>query len=306
MIFSIGELLAEFVSHRTDCGLEITTEFSGPFPSGAPAIFADQIARVGGRSAIIGTVGNDPFGRMIDGRLKADGVDTSHLRTSETLTTGTAFVSYFSDRSRVFVFHLEGTAADDLFAPAELPDGSILHISGASLHSSKIRAAIQELVGNNRERCRISFDPNVRPELMADEKVRSTVDMLVEVCDFFLPSDADLEALFPLRAPCQIIEEQLSAGKCAVVVKQGEKGVVGSNGKGLLRLGALPVNEVDPTGAGDCFCGTFLGLLDQGRDFAEALESANVAGALHVTRLGPMDWNPTLSEIQVRLECQEI
>ena len=302
MIYAVGELLAEFVSHEIGCGLESTTDFSGPYPSGAPAIFADQVSRVGGKSAMMGTVGNDPFGRLIARRLDADGVDTSHLRTSATLTTGTAFVSYYADGSRVFVFHLEGTAADDILVPPDLPEGSLLHISGASLSNPGICAAIRELVENNRAACRISYDPNTRPDLVGDDMFRATVELLVETCDYFLPSDADLDVLFPSRTPAQVIEDHLCTGKRAVVVKQGAKGVVGSDGNGILRLDAVPVEEVDPTGAGDCFCGTLLGLLDQDWDFANALKAANMAGAMHVTRRGPMEWNPTLGEIQDQLD----
>ena len=87
-------------------------------------------------------------------------------------------------------------------------------------------------------------------------------------------------------------------------MKQGARGVIGSDGTSLIRLPALAVDEVDPTGAGDCFCGTLIGLLDQGYPFKEALAAANIAGALHVTQRGPMEWNPTLSEIQEHLEME--
>lgn len=305
MIYAIGELLTEFVSHKTGCGLESTTEFSGPFPSGAPAIFADQVARVGGQVSMIGTVGDDPFGRLILHRLASDGVDTSLVGTSASLTTGTAFASYYADGSRVFVFHLEGTAADNIDAPTDLPEGSLLHISGASLGNSKIRAAIHYLVGNVRVRCRISYDPNIRAELLGDRKAKSTIDMLIDHCDYFLPSDADVETLFPGKSAEWVIEDQLASGKRAVVVKQGDQGVVASDGNTTLRLPAVPVDELDPTGAGDCFCGAFLGLLDQGWRFEDALRAANIAGAMHVSKRGPMEWNPALADIQKRLAPQE-
>jgi sugar/nucleoside kinase (ribokinase family) len=54
---------------------------------------------------------------------------------------------------------------------------------------------------------------------------------------------------------------------------------------------------VDPTGAGDCFCGTFVTLSAAGQPLLLALTRANAAGALAVTRLGPMEGNSTLAEI---------
>ena len=93
-------------------------------------------------------------------------------------------------------------------------------------------------------------------------------------------------------------------GKKIVVVKQGVKGVLGSDGSDLIHVRPHAVKEVDPTGAGDCFCGTLIGLLDQNKTFREALVSANMAGALHVTRRGPMEWNPTLTEVRKHLELE--
>ncbi|HET7412993.1 MAG TPA: PfkB family carbohydrate kinase [Pararhizobium sp.] len=112
MIITAGELLVEFVSHEAGCGLERLATYTGPYPSGAPAIFIDQAARMGARTAIYGGVGKDGFGKALLERLEQDGVDTSHVAIAEGRSTGTAFVSYFKDGSRVFIFHLAGTAAD--------------------------------------------------------------------------------------------------------------------------------------------------------------------------------------------------
>ncbi len=306
MIYTAGEMLAEFVSHEVGCKLEKTTEFSGPYPSGAPAIFIDQVARVGGSAAVIGAVGDDPFGRMLRVRLITDGVDTSHLRTSPNLTTGTAFVSYFEDGSRTFVFHMDGTAADDFGPCPILPRGSTLHVSGASLGNPKVRAIIDRLVQQMSDAGTISYDPNIRPELMKDPSVRAVIERVIESCNIFLPSDADIEVLFPGKSPEAVIRDMIDQGKKIVVVKRGPKGVVGSDGKETIRLRPHNVEEVDPTGAGDCFCGTLISLLSQDRTFRDALEAANMAGALHVTQRGPMEWNPTFSEIQQHLEAQTV
>lgn len=306
MIYTAGEMLAEFVSHEIGCKLEKTTEYSGPYPSGAPAIFIDQAARVGAKTGVIGTVGDDPFGRMLRSRLSADGVDTTHLSTSRDRTTGTAFVSYFDDGSRRFVFHLDGTAADEFSNVPDLPQNVTLHISGASLGNANIRAVVEGLLDRLPKSATVSYDPNIRRELVKDETVRKVIDRIVERCDVFLPSESDIEALFPDRTLEAVIETLLTKGKRIVVVKQGAAGVVGSDSKGLIRLRPHVVEQVDPTGAGDCFCGTLMGLLDQGRAFRNALEAANMAGALHVTRRGPMEWNPTFAEIQHHLQAETV
>lgn len=298
MIFSIGELLVEFVSHETGCGLKKLSTYSGPFPSGAPAIFADQVAMVGAKSAVIGSVGDDPFGQIILERLNFDGVDTRYINRTVNRTTGTAFVSYFNDGSRTFVFHLDDTAADNISNTPKLEKGSILHISGASLGNKNIRDIIMDMIKQSKSNCIISYDPNIRPELMKDASIQSCINEIMDVADILLPSETDLAALYPDVSPETFIKDMISRGKTAVIVKCGANGAIGSDGNGLIRAEPIQVEEVDPTGAGDCFCGTFLGLFDLQYDFASALTSANIAGALHVSKRGPMEWNPSLQEIK--------
>lgn len=306
MIIAVGEMLVEFVSHTTGCGLTKLSTFSGPYPSGAPVIFANQAARVGAKSAIIGSVGADPFGDMLTARLSHDGVDMRFVGKSISHTTGSAFVSYFEDGSRTFVFHMNGTAADQIENIPTLERGSILHISGASLGNQKLRSVIMELVEQARTGCKISYDPNMRPELMKDSSIQSCIDYIIDASDFLLPSGTDLEALFPAVSPETFIKDMLSRGKSAVVVKQGAKGAIGSCGAGIDYVESVQVEEIDPTGAGDCFCGTFIGLIDQGYTFTQALSAANVAGAMHVSKRGPMQWNPSLQEIKSFSEIESI
>ena len=90
------------------------------------------------------------------------------------------------------------------------------------------------------------------------------------------------------------------------MLKKGERGVEGLSATGeRVALAAHPVEVRDPTGAGDCFCATFVALIARGpRDFRQALERANAAGALAVTRIGPMEGASTLATIEAFLEAR--
>ena len=111
-ILVLGEILVEFVSHTKNCALASIGEYSGPYPSGAPAIFADQAARVGGRAVMVGGLGADGFGRSTLQRLQDDRVDVNQIVMNPELATGVAFVSYFDDGSRDFIYHIAGSAAE--------------------------------------------------------------------------------------------------------------------------------------------------------------------------------------------------
>ncbi|HET7100747.1 MAG TPA: PfkB family carbohydrate kinase, partial [Terriglobia bacterium] len=73
-IVAFGEMLVEFVATQPGQTFDSPGAFEGPFPSGAPAIFADQAARQGARVAIAGCVGRDAFGEAVLQRLADDGV----------------------------------------------------------------------------------------------------------------------------------------------------------------------------------------------------------------------------------------
>jgi fructokinase len=82
-----------------------------------------------------------------------------------------------------------------------------------------------------------------------------------------------------------------------VALKRGAAGAVARDQEQTVDMPGHAVTVVDPTGAGDCFCGTFVTRLAAGDGLALALSRANAAGALAVTRLGPMEGNSTLAAI---------
>lgn len=307
-VISIGELLVEFVSHDKGCRLRRIGEYSGPYPSGAPAIFADQVARCGVRSSLFGAVGRDGFGASLMQRLTEDGVDTAGVRERGDLTTGVAFVSYNDDGTRQFIFHLTDTAADSVeFTAGDLPEGDlILHVSGASLGDPRLRAAIMTAVDAVAARSgRISVDPNARPELMRDPAARQALDAVMARASILLPSTSDLAFLFPDLAEDDAVDRLISGGAGIVALKRGAAGAAVIANGARHEVAPHRVTEIDPTGAGDCFCGAFVACLAQGRPVAEALRIANAAGALAVTRRGPMEGNADLPEIQRFLDRED-
>ena len=307
-VVAIGEVLVEFVSHARGCALERVAQYSGPYPSGAPAIFADQAARMGARAHLFGGVGRDGFGRAVLARLRSDGVGVEGVAVTPGLSTGTAFVSYHDDGSRDFIFHLAGTAADAFEVAADMLPAApvVLHVSGASLGVPRLRAAILRAVAAALEAGgSVTCDPNARPELMRDDAARAALDEVVACAACLMPSIGDLGFLLPDLGEEAAIERLLRSGAGIVALKRG------ANGATILADGArhdIPghaVDEIDPTGAGDCFCGTFVASLTQGASPAEAGRRANAAGAIAVTRRGPMEGNSGPEEIEAFLAARE-
>lgn len=293
-ILAVGELLVEFVSHQKGCALLELSDYSGPYPSGAPAIFIDQAAQMHARTRIFGGLGTDNFGNALVNRLQTNGVDTSGIARHFHKTTGVAFVSYFDDGSRTFIFHLTNTAADAVGDISfEFPDGPLLlHVSGSSLGNPVLRTAIEKCVSEVIDRGgKVSCDPNARAELMQDSKVREALDDIMGKSVYLFPSTSDLEFLFPGKSEHEVMTSLHSRGAEIVALKRGADGSTLSSGDGLITLPGHAVDEIDPTGAGDCFCGTFLAMLTQGHSLETAGRYANAAGALAVMKRGPMEGN---------------
>ena len=310
VIGSAGELLVEFVATDKDGHHRRPTTYAGPFPSGAPGIFIDQAAKLGAKAAFVGAVGDDAFGDVLRQRFEVDGVDLGLIGRVAGVPTGSAFVSYNSDGSRDFVFNIAQSAASGFEASDAVADALIamgldaFHISGSSLGDPAMAEKLMSL-------CRklhaggvpLSFDPNIRKELLGDPGYRRTVDALLDLSSFILPSEEDTAVLFPGESFDSFAPRLIAGGAKVVALKRGANGA-----RGLTRAGetadlpAFAVSVVDPTGAGDCFCATLVTLLaSEEFSFGEALRCANAAGALAVGKTGPMEGNSTRAEIDTFL-----
>ena len=306
----IGELLVEFVCASKNGHHRKVDSYSGPFPSGAPGIFIDQAARCGADCIFSGAVGDDAFGQVIVDRLVADGVDPRLIKTVKGVPTGSAFVSYNDDGSRDFVYNIVLSAAAQfdgndktVVALADFrPD--IMHVSGSALSNSEMCAKVlhvcKALHGTG---VRISFDPNVRKELMGNPFYFDAVKDLMAIASIFLPSEDDAAALFPGEALSSFAAKLFARGMEYVILKKGEKGSEAMSRSGeYVNLQAHKVDVLDPTGAGDCFCATFVTLVASGNySLPEAMARANAAGALAVSKVGPMEGNSRLDTIEAFL-----
>lgn len=309
-IASIGELLVEFVCADKDGRHRRVGTYSGPYASGAPGIFIDQAALCGGRCIFAGAVGHDAFGQVILERLTADGVDTGLIAMVPGVPTGSAFVSYNADGSRDFVYNIVHSAASQFVVDHTTIEKlvnfgtGIMHVSGSVLASAAMREKVLRIckVLHGRDTA-ISYDPNIRKELISDPDYFTTVNELMAICTYFLPSEEDADVLFPGESLESYAPKLFAKSADYVVLKKGDKGSSGIHRDGeTYNFPAHKVNVVDPTGAGDCFCATLTTLISSGQfPFEKALQYANAAGALAVTRIGPMEGNSTRAEIEIFL-----
>ena len=287
VILTVGEALMEFRRATADGLLTVPGAWDGPFPSGAPAIFASVAARLGAPSALAAAVGQDRFGAALLERLRRDGVATDAVGVIDGRATATAFVAYDERGDRDFWFSVHDSAAvhiDSGAAARVARDADWLHVSGTALAfggalADAVEAAAEIVL---RSGGRLSVDPNLRPDAPAAARAR-TVELARRASVLF-PSDGELAALG--------LVEHAVPDHVLVCHTRGGAGVVLSGGG----LGAEPVavaapaaHEVDPTGAGDTFAAAFVTAMRDGADPVGAAGRACATAARSVGVLGAME-----------------
>jgi len=302
-VIALGEALVEIMRPGTGMPLDQPGTFLGPYPSGAPAIFADAVARLGVSCGFIGCVGADPFGTCLERRLREDGVDTTYLQAIPGAATGVAFVAYNEDGSRQFIFHIADAAAGRL-GPEQVDAGYVksarwVHITGSSLSVNEpMRRACYRAVELAAEAgATISFDPNLRAELMAPEQLRSLVEPVLAHATVVLPSGDEARLLTGQDDDADACRALLQRGVKIVALKRGAAGSTLFTEDGQIDVPGFPVAEVDPTGAGDCYAAGLAAGLLWGWDLKDAARFANAVGALAVTQQGPMEGAPHRHEV---------
>ncbi|MFW9987805.1 MAG: sugar kinase [Candidatus Odinarchaeota archaeon] len=300
-IISLGELLVDIIRKKKNIPhRKIGAIYRGPFPSGAPANYVNSAARMGStfslKAGFIGVIGDDEFGKCIIEKLQKDNVDISQIRVIKGLTTGIAFNQYNSDGSRKFIF-AKGAAGK--ISPKDINADFIknaknLHITGSALYISKTSCEACYKAVNLAKSINpdiiISFDPNLRLEMLSLEEILKISKPILETTTILLPSGKEAELLAGINDSKVACRKLLTMGPKIIILKQGKAGCIiftKDNQEGL-KVESFKVIEKDPTGAGDAFGGAFIVGFLAGWDLEKAALFANAVGALKVESIGPM------------------
>lgn len=315
-VIALGEVLIDFTpSGVNDQGCLLFARN----PGGAPANVLAANSRLGGKTALMGKVGDDLFGRFLAQTLTEAGINTQGLVLDGQVHTTLAFVQLRADGERDFGFYRD-PGADTCLRPEEVDlslveQGDIFHFGSLSLTHEPARSATRHALGHAR-RCGklISYDPNYRPPLWPDER---TAVAAMAAC---LP-DADLVKVSEEEMALLTGETDLARGSLRlaergpglVLVSRGEAGSYYRRGADCGAVPPFRVKAVDTTGAGDAFLGAVhAGLRGKGRadlphlsveGLEHLLRFANAAGALTTTQPGAIPALPTRAEIEALLHA---
>ena len=314
-VAALGELLIDFTCLSTDADGYPTM---AAHPGGAPANYLAALTKFGAKTAMIGKVGSDAFGRLLIKTLKGTGIDTRGMLVSDDVFTTLAFVTLDDSGNREFSFARKPGADTQLrFDEIDLGviDASkVLHFGTLSMTNEPARDATYKAVkyaaGHGKL---ISFDPNLRKPLWDDlDEAKRQMLWGLRHADIVKISDEETEFLFgiaPEAAAKHIID---SFGVRLVYVTCGAEGCFyrTKTASGFVKaLSGIAVK--DTTGAGDIFGGSAMyGLLRAGgvpeKLTAEELENivsfACASAGLSTTKAGGISSVAELDEVEAAMK----
>ncbi|MGB6766147.1 carbohydrate kinase family protein [Mycobacterium sp.] len=242
---------------------------------GSPLNVAVGLGRLGREVDFLTYIADDAYGRRITEYLNAAGVQlVSESRTAE--RTATARSTIAEDGSADYVFDLDWqlSGTPPVAPPLFVHTGSIAAVQDPGC------LAVAALIDTYRVSATVTFDPNVRPSLIADRDLaRERIEHLVERSDIVKVSEEDLRWLDPDRPPERIAQTWLALGPAIVAVTMADRGAAAVCAAGVARVPARPVQVVDTVGAGDAF---MVGLID-------ALWASDLLGAQRRVELAALD-----------------
>ena len=317
-VTAMGELLIDFTRNGVSAQGNPVFEAN---PGGAPCNVLAMLEKLGKRTAFIGKVGADQFGRQLRGVIEEIGIDSRYLLEDPQIPTTLAFVHTLPDGDREFSFYRK-PGADMMLTAEEISedmvnDTGIFHFGTLSMTHEGIRkATLKALEYAKKAGAVISLDPNLREPLW--DSPASAKERMMEAlsyCDILKISDNEIQFLSG--------EEDYDAGIawlrerfeipliCLTLGKDGSRAYYRDF---RVEVGGFAQKEtVDATGAGDTFCGCILnavcekGLQDLTKeDLRKMLVFANAAASLVTTKKGAIRSMPDKKEVEAfLLQCKK-
>ena len=259
-VVALGELLIDFAPQsQTEAGYPVLAAQ----PGGAPGNFLAALNRYGCRTAMIGKVGADMFGRLLTGTLTNAGIDTRGVLMDPDHFTTLAFVSLDASGNRDFSFARK-PGADTCLLPEDV-DASLLrqarvfHFGTLSLTDEPAASATRYAVDIAKQAgLLVSLDPNLRKPLWASEAdAKAAIEWSLRQADIVKISDEEVHFLWgltPEEGARKLLREY---GVSLVYTTLGPKGCFAATASAeVLVSSPSGIHVVDTTGAGDIFGGS--------------------------------------------------
>lgn len=312
-VTAMGEMLIDFTLNGQS---EQGNNLFEACPGGAPCNVLAMLNKLGRKTAFIGKVGEDQFGRLLKGTIDELGIETKGLILDKEIHTTLAFVHTFPDGDREFSFYRK-PGADMMLTEDEVDydlirQSRIFHFGTLSMTDEPVRSATKKALEVAKEAgCLITFDPNLRPPLWNSlDEAKKQMEYGFQYCDMLKISDNEIQFVSG--------KEDYDEGICYLQDKYNIPLIFLTMGKDGSRAyykdirverKGFQVKAIETTGAGDTFCGCSIhGLLTHGLEglteeiLGDMLTYANAGAALITMKKGAIRSMPEPENITKLIE----
>lgn len=309
-VVALGELLIDFTENGISSQGNPLFEAN---PGGAPCNVLAMLTKLGHKTAFIGKVGNDFFGKQLEDAIKEIGINVTGLRKDDKVHTTLALVHTYPDGDRDFSFYRD-PGADMMLTEEEIPEELILetrifHFGTLSMTHEKVRRATKKAVAIAKQAgAIISFDPNIREPLWNSmDEAREQVLYGLGQCHILKISDNEIQWLTgknDYTEAVKWIREKYDIP--LILVSMGKEGSRAYYQDRIVEKAPfINENTIETTGAGDTFCACVLHYICKHelenlteKNLKEMLTYANAAASIITTRKGALRVMPRPEEIE--------
>lgn len=290
-------------------------------PGGAPCNVLAMLSKLGHKTAFIGKVGDDFFGKQLKSAIEEVGIDSNYLCMDKEIHTTLAMVHTYPDGDRDFSFY-RNPGADMMLNESEISeeliaDTRIFHFGTLSMTHEGVRNATRKAIEiAEKKGAIISFDPNLRPPLWASlDDAKEQVLYGLKHCNVLKISDNEIQWLSgkeDYTEGVQWIRERYQIP--LILVSMGKEGSRAYYEDEIVEVKPfIQEHTIETTGAGDTFCACVLhyvcehGLMNLSKkNLEEMLIFANAAASIITTKKGALRVMPEEEEVRMLLSAKNL
>ncbi len=297
MILCVGEILVDKINDKM-------------YPGGAPFNVSNQIKKLNGNVAFLGSVGNDLPGEFLLSFSQSQFGNNSYIEKLEKDTT-LAIVNIKENGDRTFKFHREDTA--DSYINIDLlnklaDSSSIIHFGSLPLSNKNTRNELIKIIDELKLKNKIiSFDVNYRNDIFSDITILKDFSEKVDILKLSL-DELELFTNIKIDSKDKLLSsiKKISINNQLIVITLGKYGSCYYLNGLFNIINTVKVNAVDTTGAGDSFFGALLYKYNEYKIAQKAITKeildeilyfSNICAALSTCSYGAIDSQCNLEKI---------
>ncbi len=298
-IICIGEVLIDFIGHEINTSINRTKDYHR-FLGGSPTNVAVNASRLGLKSLLVASCGQDGLGEYVVRKLKDNHVNTAQIAKLESVPTSVIFVSKSTETPDFIAYReadcqiTENQLPDDIIA-----DAAIFHTTCFALSKNPARQTILNRAKKAAELgLQLSIDINFSERIWPNrEEAKQVLAEYLLLNPLVKLSEDDCYRLFAeVKTEDFIFDYFHNLGATRICLTKGKNGVVLSDlEQGLFFQEALPIEEIkDTTGAGDAFWTGFLYAQLHKKDLEESIVIAQRLASIKLQNVGRLPDNSNI------------